>query len=99
MIWGDQACMIIGPAGEEGGWYEAWNDAADLEACALRGRIVQVNSDPENVFADFGLTPAEVAAADALAVAHDGVRAWLAAWRAGTLDSEDLAALREAISV
>jgi hypothetical protein len=53
MIFSDQACIVLGPDGAEGGVYLAWCDAADDEARALRGRVVQLNSEPEHVFADF----------------------------------------------
>jgi hypothetical protein len=70
MILSEQACVVLGEHGEELDWFDPWCDEADDLAKTHRGYVVQANSQPARLFADFrpsqvitGLvTPAESAA-------------------------------------
>jgi hypothetical protein len=53
MILSDQACVVLGPGDEELGWFDPWSDEADDLARASEGYVVQANSDPAYLFADF----------------------------------------------
>jgi hypothetical protein len=53
MILSDQACVVLGPGDEELGWFDPWSDEADDLARARRGYVVQANSEPAHLFADF----------------------------------------------
>jgi hypothetical protein len=53
MILSDQACVVLGWDGSEHGWYDPWSEETDEEAKAIGGYVVQANSEPAHIFADF----------------------------------------------
>lgn len=53
MIFSDQACMVLDALGDETGIMGEFSDEIEDAARKIRGYVVQINSEPEHIFADF----------------------------------------------